>query len=685
MSIKLSASALVVIAMMCGNVPVSMAIVQPLGISPSVELRPDRAQHARAPLPFFYGSINEQRGPNRLNVPHVYQVYDERISPNTPSPATQLSKAGEGKKPPLDQLQQQLAAKEKELSALREQLTTASELLNLEKQHVGSLETQLTQKDQELNALRNRGESDGPASQDESSVARNNLQQTFLENAKRRIGELVLQLHAKENELAAQRASAHENSKKLREDLASQTDELNQAKRRIAEIEQQMAATAKGQELIQAKRRIAEAEQQLAKKEQDLALAKRRAIEAEQLTAGKDHELAQVKRRIAEVEQQMAGKEQDLALAKRRATEAEQLTAGKEQELAQAKRRAIEAEQQMTKKDQELALAKRRATEAEQLTTGKEQELAKRRATDADQQTVAGKEQELLQAKRRATEAEQLMARKEQELAQAREDLKQVTLKLAELNPQLMARDAELARTKQLLADSERNLSRPAEPAPAQEENPPALPLQSLDQNLSVTNLLGPTATAADDEDSLSSDLGKMNESLASLLQPELKKGSVTLRQRGNKLTLAFATGELFSTGDATVTLGGTSLLERVGAVLHGFRYQSVEVAGHTDNTPLRNDLRKNFRDNIELSRMRAEHAIQVLVTGGLEADRVKAVGYADTKPIAANDTEKGRSKNRRMEIVITQWSESGSTAGDAKAQIGKKLQGFSTQPVTNH
>ena len=66
---------------------------------------------------------------------------------------------------------------------------------------------------------------------------------------------------------------------------------------------------------------------------------------------------------------------------------------------------------------------------------------------------------------------------------------------------------------------------------------------------------------------------------------------------------------------------------------------------------------------------------VQVLVSGGLEADRVKAVGYADSKPIATNETEKGRSKNRRMEIVITQWPESGSDLGDGKPQVGKKLQ----------
>jgi flagellar motor protein MotB len=530
------------------------------------------------------------------------------------------------------------------------------------------------------------GDSDGQSSQDELSVTKNNLQQAkqkideLERQLKQRIGELVLQLRAKENEIAALITSAHENSKQLREDLVSRTDELNLAKRRVAELEQQLAATGKGQELAQAKRRAAEAEQQTAKKEQELAQAKRRVAEFEHqlATMEKGQELAQSNRRTAEFDQQMAGKEQELAQAKRRVIDAEQQMAEKEHELAQAKRRVTEAELQMAVKDQELAQAKRRAAEADQQMAGKEQELgqAKRRVTDSEQQT-AGKELELAQAKRRAAESEQQTAKKEQELAQVKEDLKQVTQKLADLTPQLTTKDAELTRTKQLLADLELNPPKPAGPTPAQEENPPSLALLPIDHHLSLTNLLGPDSEVTDDAETFpsNSDLGKISESLTNVLQPELKKGSASLKQRGNRLTLALATGELFSTGDATITLGGTSLLERIGVVLHGSRYQSIEVAGHTDNQPLRNDPRKGFRDNIELSRTRAEHAIQVLINGGLEADRVKAVGYADAKPISTNETEKGRSKNRRMEIVITQWSESGSNSGDMKTPVGKKLQ----------
>ncbi len=526
-------------------------------------------------------------------------------------------------------------------------------------------------------------DSDRQSSQDELSVTKAQLQQATQKieelerQLKQRIGELVLQLHAKETELATQITNAHTNSKQLREDLVARTEELNQAKRRIPELEQQMATSGKGQELAQAKRRVTEVEQQLARKEQELVQAKRRVIEVEQQLAamGKDQDPAQPRRRVTEVELQMAGKEQELAQAKRRTAEADQQMAGKEQELAQAKRRVTEVEQQLAGKEQEVAQAKRRTGDVEQQMAGKEQELAqaRRRAGEVEQQ-LAGKEQELAQTKRRAGDVEQQTTKKEQELTQVKEELKQVTQKLADLNPQLLAKDTELVRAKQLLLEFELNSSKPAAPTAAQEESPPSLSLLPIDHNLSLSTPTGPDPEGTDEGEAFSSngDLAKISESLANLLQPELKKGSATLKQRGNKLTLAVATSELFSTGDATVTLGGASLLERIGVVLHGFRYQSIEVAGHTDNTPLRTDPRKGFRDNLELSRTRAEHASQVLINGGLEADRVKAAGYAESKPIATNETDKGRSKNRRMEIVMTQGAESPSTMGDGKTHSGR-------------
>jgi chemotaxis protein MotB len=124
------------------------------------------------------------------------------------------------------------------------------------------------------------------------------------------------------------------------------------------------------------------------------------------------------------------------------------------------------------------------------------------------------------------------------------------------------------------------------------------------------------------------------------------------------------------------MTPTGTSLLERIGAALQQFRNHRVEVAGHTDSIPVRSDNRRPFRDNLELSRARAQHAGQTLIDSGLGADQIKTVGYAATKPISSNKTAEGRSKNRRVEIIVT--SLSGSVAAPGK---GKKVEQVVNKP----
>ena len=126
------------------------------------------------------------------------------------------------------------------------------------------------------------------------------------------------------------------------------------------------------------------------------------------------------------------------------------------------------------------------------------------------------------------------------------------------------------------------------------------------------------------------------------------------------------------------MTPEGTSLIEQIGTILQKFSYQSIEVAGHTDSIPVKNNPQRTFRDNGELSQARAEHASQALINGGVEGDRVKAVGYADTRPIATNETRKGRSKNRRVEIVVSSNASAGASA-HVQSPSSKKT----TQPVS--
>ncbi len=71
-----------------------------------------------------------------------------------------------------------------------------------------------------------------------------------------------------------------------------------------------------------------------------------------------------------------------------------------------------------------------------------------------------------------------------------------------------------------------------------------------------------------------------------------------------------------------------------------------IEISGHTDNVG-------KYRDNLLLSERRAQKVYEYLIRNGIDASRLSFKGYADTKPIATNETEEGRALNRRTEITI--------------------------------
>ena len=71
-----------------------------------------------------------------------------------------------------------------------------------------------------------------------------------------------------------------------------------------------------------------------------------------------------------------------------------------------------------------------------------------------------------------------------------------------------------------------------------------------------------------------------------------------------------------------------------------------VEISGHTDNIGKK-------EDNLSLSLNRAKSVVAFLVSKGIHENRLSAKGYGDTKPIATNDTEEGKSLNRRTEINV--------------------------------
>ena len=146
--------------------------------------------------------------------------------------------------------------------------------------------------------------------------------------------------------------------------------------------------------------------------------------------------------------------------------------------------------------------------------------------------------------------------------------------------------------------------------------------------------------------------LAKTEKDLLKALQPEISKGTVSVNQSGDALTINLPSGLLFASGQDQLKAGGTDTLKRVGGVLKDFPDKQVHVAGYTDNVAIAGALQKKFPSNKELSDARAYSAARALQDGGVSTN-LSAAGHGDSSPVASNNTEAGRAKNRRVEVIV--------------------------------
>jgi len=142
----------------------------------------------------------------------------------------------------------------------------------------------------------------------------------------------------------------------------------------------------------------------------------------------------------------------------------------------------------------------------------------------------------------------------------------------------------------------------------------------------------------------------QLAQDLAAALHDEIIANRIELLAEGRTITLRIRENGSFPSGDA-------ALQDPVRAVLMRIRDRlattggRIEIAGHTDNQPIETE---RFRSNWELSSARAVSVAHELMQGGkIPADRVTVSGHADTQPLASNDEDAGRARNRRVEIVV--------------------------------
>ncbi|WP_274584971.1 OmpA family protein [Neisseria leonii] len=136
-------------------------------------------------------------------------------------------------------------------------------------------------------------------------------------------------------------------------------------------------------------------------------------------------------------------------------------------------------------------------------------------------------------------------------------------------------------------------------------------------------------------------------------LRDSLKGTPVEVSREGNQIKLTMPSGVTFATNSATLNNTAVISLNSAAETLVQYPETTITIVGHTDNTG-------SLSINQPLSERRAQAVAAYLTQRGVAASRLSTVGYADSRPVAANDTEAGRAQNRRVEILINPTADAG-------------------------
>ncbi len=140
------------------------------------------------------------------------------------------------------------------------------------------------------------------------------------------------------------------------------------------------------------------------------------------------------------------------------------------------------------------------------------------------------------------------------------------------------------------------------------------------------------------------------NKLTRSLSNDELK--DVDVKVLKGVVYISLADNMLFKSGSYEVSDRAMETLSKIAKILKDYKDFDVLVEGNTDNVPIS---KTNIRNNWDLSALRASSIVQVLQTKfGINPQRLSAAGRGEFNPITDNDSEVGKQRNRRTEIIIT-------------------------------
>ena len=140
-----------------------------------------------------------------------------------------------------------------------------------------------------------------------------------------------------------------------------------------------------------------------------------------------------------------------------------------------------------------------------------------------------------------------------------------------------------------------------------------------------------------------------------SLSKEEMKEVDVQVLK--GVVYISLADNMLYKSGSYEVNDRAQETLSKIAKIIMDYKDYDVLIEGNTDNVPINTDAAsmKNIRNNWDLSALRASSVVQYLIDHfGVEPKRLTAGGRGEFNPVASNDTEVGKQRNRRTQIIIT-------------------------------
>ncbi len=138
------------------------------------------------------------------------------------------------------------------------------------------------------------------------------------------------------------------------------------------------------------------------------------------------------------------------------------------------------------------------------------------------------------------------------------------------------------------------------------------------------------------------------------LLQSQLESQEVTVRKTREQFQIDIIERLLFDSGSIRIKEDGRKTLNRIGEIFEDLSSRMIRVEGHTDNVPTSGARSNRYPTNWELSTARATAVVRHLQGLGVPPEQLSAAGYASYQPVGNNDTPEGRSRNRRIVILLS-------------------------------